>query len=163
MKVCLSCVELFGWGKYGGFGRATRLVGSELVKRGIEVCAVVPRQRTQKPVEEVDGMKVFSFPKYEPWKTWRLYKEIDADIYHASEPSLSTYIAMKAMPDRKHIVNFQDARNLKDWKQELDLPSVSKLQVLSNFLYEHHFLASVAVRRAHGVYSQAESQIPKSR
>ena len=161
MKICLSCVEFFAWGKYGGFGRATRLIGRELVKRGVEVYAVVPRQPSQKPVEELDGMTVLSFPKYRPWHTRHLYKEVDADIYHASEPSLSTYIAMQAMPDRKHIVTFQDARNLRDWKIEFDRPALSKLQVLSNYIYEHNFLVSLAIRRAQGVFAQAESQIPK--
>jgi len=44
MRVCLICVEIFAWGKYGGFGRATRLIGRELAKRGVEVFAVVPRK-----------------------------------------------------------------------------------------------------------------------
>jgi hypothetical protein len=44
-------VEIFAWGKYGGFGRATRIIGRELVKRGYEVYAVVPRRPGQKPVE----------------------------------------------------------------------------------------------------------------
>jgi glycosyltransferase involved in cell wall biosynthesis len=161
MKVCLSCVEFFAWGKYGGFGRATRLIARELVKRGVEVSAVVPRRARQRPVEELDGVTVLSFPKYQPWQTWGMYKELDADIYHASEPSLSTYIAMKAMPDRKHVVTFQDARTLRDWKIELDRPALGKLQVLSNYVYEHNFLVGRAVRRAEEVFAQAESQIPK--
>lgn len=161
MRVCLSCVEFFGWGKYGGFGRATRTIARELVKRGLEVFAVVPRQSGQKPVEQLDGITVLSFPKYQPWQAWGLYQEVDAEIYHASEPSLSTYLAMKAMPDRKHVITFQDARTLRDWKTELDRPAISKLQVLSNYVYEHNFLVGLAVRRAHGVFAQAESQIPK--
>jgi glycosyltransferase involved in cell wall biosynthesis len=161
MRVCLSCVEFFAWGKYGGFGRATRKVGRELVKRGVEVFAVVPRQRGQRAVEKLDGIIVLSFPKYRPWEAAVLYKEVNADIYHASEPSLSTYIAMKTMPDRKHIINFQDARNLFDWKKEFERPALNKLQVLSNFIYEHNFFVSIAIRKAHGVYAQAESQIPK--
>lgn len=161
MRVCLSCVEFFAWGKYGGFGRSSRKVCSELVKRGIDVFAVVPRQQGQKEIEKIDGISVISFPKYKPWKTYSIYKNIDADIYHAAEPSLSTYFAIKAMPHKKHIINFQDARNLIDWKIEFERPSLNKFQVLSNFLYEHNFLASIAVRKADGVFSQAESQIEK--
>jgi len=131
------------------------------VKRGVEVYAVVPRQPGQPPIEKMDGITVLSFPKYQPWKTWGLYQQVNADIYHAQEPSLSTWIAMKAMPDRKHIVTFQDARDLTDWKMEYELPSLGKWQVISNFLYEHHFLASSAVRKADGVYTQAESQCEK--
>ncbi|RJP44152.1 MAG: hypothetical protein C4548_06225 [Desulfobacteraceae bacterium] len=161
MKVCFSCVEFFAWGKYGGFGRASRKVCLELVKRGIEVFAVVPRQQGQKEFEKIDGITVISFPKYMPWKAFAIYKKIDADIYHASEPSLSTYFAIKAMPHKKHIINFQDARNLSDWKIEFERPSVNKLQVFSNFIYEHNFLVTIAVRKAHGVFSQSDSQIEK--
>ncbi|WP_447968072.1 glycogen/starch synthase [Nitrospira sp. M1] len=60
MRVCLICVEFFGWGKYGGFGRAARTIGRELVKRGVEVFAVVPRREGQQPQEEVDGIHVLS-------------------------------------------------------------------------------------------------------
>jgi len=27
MRICLISVEIFSWGKYGGFGRATRIIG----------------------------------------------------------------------------------------------------------------------------------------
>jgi len=33
MRVCFICVEIFAWGKYGGFGRATRTFGRELAKK----------------------------------------------------------------------------------------------------------------------------------
>lgn len=161
MRVCFSCVEFFAWGKYGGFGRASRKVCQELVKRGIDVFAVVPRQKGQKEFEKIDGVTVVSFPKSMPWKTFSFYKKINADIYHASEPSLSTIFSIMAMPHKKHIINFQDARNLIDWKIEFERPSLNKLQVLSNYVYEHNFLVSIAVRKAHGIFSQAESQIEK--
>ena len=61
MKICLICTEIFEWGKYGGFGRATRIIGRELVKRGIEVFAVVPKRNGQKEIEILDGIKVFGF------------------------------------------------------------------------------------------------------
>lgn len=61
MRICLISVEIFAWGKYGGFGRATRLIGRELVKRGVEVYAVVPRRNEQRPVEDLDGIRVLGF------------------------------------------------------------------------------------------------------
>src|SRR3990172_2269150 len=98
MHVCLICVEIFAWGKYGGFGRATRIIGRELAKRGIEVFAVVPRREGQKPVEQLDGMTVLSFPRHFPWTSGVLYKECDADIFHSQEPSFGSFLAMKKMP-----------------------------------------------------------------
>jgi len=50
MKICLVCVEIFAWDKYGGFGRATRTIGRELAKRGHEIFAVVPRRTGQQAV-----------------------------------------------------------------------------------------------------------------
>jgi len=161
MRVCFICVEIFAWGKYGGFGRATRLIGSELAKRGIEVFAVVPRRNGQKPVEELDGITVLSFPAYFPWSSRNLYRKCDADIYHSSEPSYGTYIAMKVQPHRKHVVTFRDPRDFQDWKMEYELPSLNKLQVLSNYLYENNFLVKRAVRRADGVFCIAKYLIPK--
>ncbi len=62
MKICLICVEIFAWGKYGGFGRAARTIGREIVKQGHTVCAVVPRRKGQGEEEDLDGIKVFGFP-----------------------------------------------------------------------------------------------------
>lgn len=161
MRVCFICVEIFAWGKYGGFGRATRIIGRELVKRGIKVFAVVPRRKDQKPVEELDGITVFSFPPYFPWSSKELYRICDADIYHSQEPSFGTHLAMKSMPNRKHIVTFRDPKDTQDWKTEFQLPSLSKLQVLSNYLYEDNFLVKRAVQRADGVFCAAKHLVSK--
>ena len=56
MRVCLISVEIFAWGKYGGFGRATRLIGGELAKRGIPVTAVVPRRMAPTKIDVVSGI-----------------------------------------------------------------------------------------------------------
>lgn len=162
MRICLICVEIF-INKSGGFGRATRTIGRALAKRGIEVYAVVPRQGNQKPVEVHDGITILSFPKRQPWKAMELFRQADADVYHSSEPSMSTVFAMRAMPDRKHMITFRDPRDIHDWKKEFDRPARSKAQVVSNFIYEHNLLVSSAVRRADRVYSLAKYLIPKIR
>ena len=65
-RICLTSTEIFAWGKHGGFGRATRLIGSELAKRGLDVFAVVPRRPGQRAVEAVDGITVLGFPRSGP-------------------------------------------------------------------------------------------------
>jgi len=75
MKICLICVEIFAWGKYGGFGRATRMIGRELVKRGLDVYAVVPRRQGQKSVENLDGIMVLGFSPAFPWTAKRLFRK----------------------------------------------------------------------------------------
>ena len=163
MRVCLLCVEIFAWGKFGGFGRSTRVVGRELVKRGVEVTAVVPRRAGQKPVEDLEGIRVLSFPWRQPFAMSRLIKQCDADIYHSQHPSLATWLAMRAMPDRRHIVTFRDPKEFIDWKQELTNPSLSKIQVLLNWAYEDGPFVRSAVRRLDGSYAAAPSVNEKLR
>ncbi len=163
MRVCLISTEIFAWGKYGGFGRATRLIGRELAKRGIEVAAVVPRRQGQAPIEDLDGMRVYGFGRGELLKLPALFRTIDADVFHSQEPSTGTYLAMKAKPHKKHVITFRDPRTLGDWLVEFSLPSVSAWQVLSNWAYEDNPFVHKAVRRADAWYAAAKMLIPKAR
>lgn len=148
MRVCLVCVELFAWGKYGGFGRAARMLGSELVKRGIEVCAVVPQRPGQRPREQLDGITVFGFPKHDIGEACRLYRSCNADIYHSQEPSLGSWLAMRTMPGKRHLITFRDPRFIRDWITELRYPSRSHLHTLLSWMYEDNVLVRRAIRRA---------------
>lgn len=161
MKICLICVEIFAWGKYGGFGRATRTIGRELAKRGHEVYAVVPRRLDQQETEELDGITVFGFSAYNPWAATKFLKKADADVYHSCEPSFSTYLAVNAMLDRKHMVTFRDPRDLTDWKLEFELPSRNRLQVILNYIYENNLLVKRCIKNMHGFYSPAKCLRPK--
>jgi glycosyltransferase involved in cell wall biosynthesis len=155
MRICLICVEIFAWGKYGGFGRATRMIGRELVRRGLEVFAVVPQRKGQKPIECLDGMTVLSFPAYDPLRMSRLFRECDAAVYHSQHPSFATYVAQRAMPDRRHIATFRDPKLFEDWRIEFQRPSHSKLQVAMNWLYEDLLFVRPAIRRLDGRYCAA--------
>ena len=163
MKVCFLCVEIFAWGKFGGFGRSTRVIGRELAKRGVEVSAIVPQRAGQKPVEMLDGIRVLSFPAHRPLSMKRLIRECDADIYHSQHPSFATWLARRTMPDRRHVVTFRDPKEFEDWWLELTNPSLSKTQVLLNWLYEDSLLVRSAIRRADGLYSAAPSVNEKLR
>lgn len=161
MKICLISVEIFAWGKYGGFGRATRTIGRELAKRGHQVYAVVPRRDGQKEIEELDGMTVFGFNPYWPWSATKWLKKADADIYHSCEPSFISYLGMKAMPNKKHMVTFRDPRDANDWKMEYELPSLSKLQVIHNYLFENNPLVRKMIPRMDAVYTIGKYLVPK--
>jgi glycosyltransferase involved in cell wall biosynthesis len=154
MKVCLICVEVFAWGKYGGFGRSARMLGRELAKRGVSVTAVVPRRKGQGPVEQLDGMTVLSFPMNRPWEAAALFREADADIYHSQHPSYSTSLAMDAMPDRTHLITFRDPKFFRDMLIELRFPSQSHLKSLLAWGYESYRVGG-AVRRADRVFACA--------
>ncbi|MEX2149951.1 MAG: glycosyltransferase family 4 protein [Steroidobacteraceae bacterium] len=155
MRICFICVEIFAWGKYGGFGRATRVIGRELVRRGIEVFAVVPQRQGQKEVEHLDGMTVLGFPNYHPLRMLRLFRDCDAAIYHSQHPSFGTFLAQRAMPERRHIATFRDPKLFEDWQIELQNPSHSKLQVAMNWLYEDLLFVRPAIRRLNRQYSAA--------
>jgi len=163
MRICLISVEIFAWGKYGGFGKATRTIGREPAARGHDVFAVVPRRPGQKPVETLDGITVLGFPPAFPFAATRLFRECDADIHHSCEPSFGTWLAMKAMPDRKHVVTFRDPRNFRDWRMEFARPSLNRLQVVHNYLYENNPFVRRCIRNMDAVYTIANYLIPKVR
>jgi glycosyltransferase involved in cell wall biosynthesis len=156
MRVCLVSMEIFAWGKHGGYGRATRIIGRELVRRGIEVIAVVPRRGDQQPVELLDGIRVLGFEAGRPWQAAGLLRKCDADIYHSQEPSFATYLAWKSVPHRKHVVTLRDTHETRDWLMELRYPSLSRLQVLGNKVYEDNPLVQRAVRGADRVCCAAD-------
>ncbi len=149
-------MEIFAWNKYGGFGKATRIIARELVKKRIEVFAVVPKRKNQKEFEILDGIKIFGFPKYNPLASLKFFKECNADIFHSEEPSLITYLALKGMPNKIHLVTSRDPRFTSDWIREFIHPSYNKLQVIANYLFEDNFLVKKSVRRAKHVFSAAK-------
>ncbi len=154
-------MEIFAWDKFGGFGRVTRTIGRELVKRNIEIFAVVPKQKNQKMFEILDGIKVFGFSKSNPFSAESLLIGCNADIYHSEEPSFITYLAMKKLPGKIHLITSRDPRTFIDWLVEFLYPSANILQVLSNFIFENNFLVSHAVRKSAKVFYTAKFLEPK--
>ena len=148
MRICLVCSEIFAWGKYGGFGRSTRMLGRELVKRGVEVVAVVPRRAGQQPVELLDGMRVLGFAPNSLREAQACYAAAACDIYHSQEASLGSYLAQRAAPSARHVISFRDHKFWRDWLVELGLPSQSRVRTLLAAVYERNPLVRRAVLRA---------------
>ncbi len=155
IHVCFISVEIFAWGKYGGFGRATRIIGRELVKRGFEVSAIVPRRKGQRAEENLDGIHVLSFQPKNILQMFTLYKNTKADIYHSQEPSLGSFLAHLFHRHKCHLITCRDTHVIQDWLTELRLPSLNKLQVLSNWIYEDNPFVHYAVRHSDGCYVAA--------
>jgi glycosyltransferase involved in cell wall biosynthesis len=147
--VCLISTEILGWGKAGGYGFVVRMMGTELVKRGFRVTVVIPKPRD---VEEdqtvIDGIEVRSYPRLGFSEGIALFRESDADIYHSHEPSLGGWLAMRAMPDRKHVVTNQDPRLVRDWWIEFRHPTYSPFQVMKTAAYYENPLTRRSVRAA---------------
>lgn len=165
MHVCFLCTEIFRWGKYGGFGRATRIIGRELAKRGVRVSAVIPLPRGHRvPVrEEFDGLSVIGYPPTDIWSSQDLYRQVDADVYHTEQPFIGTYLARRAMPQKAHVVTFRDPRLIHDWWIEFKHPTRSRLQVATTYLYYDNPWVREAVRQAHGWGVAAAFLVPKAR
>ncbi len=162
MHICLISVEIFAWGKYGGFGKATRILGRELAKRGFQVSAIIPRRESQKEIEGLDGITVYGYDISKPGEVARIFRRCDADIYHSQEPSLGTYLAQHFHPQKKHIITFRDTRIFSDWAIEFSYPSKNRLQVLANIVFEDNFLVHKAVRRADARFAASNLLIERS-
>jgi len=163
MRVCLICTEFFGLETRGGFGYATRVIGLELVKKGIDVYAVIPRPRTlDKPRIELDGVKVFTVERDKPFSAIDIYREINADVYHSQQPSLASYVAQRAEPGKVHLATLRDPRSWQDWWKEFRHPTHSKLQVLKTCLYYENPLARHAISNMHALFVPANYLVEKS-
>ena len=161
MKICFIVNEFFAWGKYGGFGSSTRLLATELAKRGIDVTVITLRRAGQLAAEYVEGVKVLSFPALSLRAQSELYRSCGADIYNSTEPSFGTYLAMNAAPDRIHIVTCRDTRLFRDWLIEIRSYLLEgRLRTLLTYPYEDNPLVSRAVRRVHAVFCSNKSSIP---
>jgi len=159
LSVCLIATEIFGWGRYGGFGRCTRMIGSALARRGVDVSVVVPLGDGQRPLEELDGMTVYGYPLYKYISTGRIYRDIDADVYHSEEPSWGTRAALEAAPGRVHVATCQNPRTREDWRL------VEGFYPMRRRIFNALFTGELkrAVRRLDAVYCQARYTVRKVR
>ena len=173
MRVCLIATELAGIGSYGGFGVLVREIAVGLRGKGLEVYIAMPRKPGQKPIEQVDGLTVVSYPigLYTGLKAALpfagVYKMIDADVYHSQEPSLGTGLAEIAAPDKKHLVTFQDPRTIEDWRRQWAPRQLSRFRMIRRFRelkFQIRYQLDVgrAARKADARFCQAKYIIEKA-
>jgi len=158
MHVCFIALEYFAWGKYGGIGKATRDIASELAKRGVKVSAVVPLGADQSSYEHVDGVDVYGFPLSEYPLMGGLLRRIDADIYHSQDLSLGTWLAKKTCPG-VHLMTCQNPKTKEDWKK------VNRFYSLRRRIYNKLIDPQVSrcVKNLDHVYCQAKYTVKKAR
>jgi glycosyltransferase involved in cell wall biosynthesis len=157
MHVCLISTEILGWGKAGGYGFATRALGQQLVERGHQVTVVMPQPRaTEGDSHVLDGIRIRTYPRLAFERGTALLSETNADVYHSQEPSMGTWLARRARPEKIHIVTSRDPRLFWDWLIEMRYPTYSALQVLKTAAYYENFLTRGAVRGADRVFVPAK-------
>ncbi|MCC5829493.1 MAG: glycosyltransferase family 4 protein [Phycisphaeraceae bacterium] len=160
MKVCLICNQIAAWGKIGGFGSATRALGRGLAERGVEVTAVIPRRAGdgQEPVENLDGITVYGTESAETFFSGRIFRRIDADVYHSQEPTVASYLAQRSMPNKIHIVTCRDPRGMADHMVELRYTNLRRRLLFPvTWAYEAAPWVKAAVRNADSVFMPAPS------
>jgi len=162
MKICLIANQIAAWGKIGGFGTATRALGSALAARGFEVSAVVPRRAKegQERVEQLDGITVYGTTTRETLLSGSIFRDIDADIFHSQEPTIATRHAQRTRPDAAHVVTCRDPRGLREhlvelrhtnWKRRIIAPAT--------WFYEASPWVRKSVRAADAVLMPAPSHL----
>lgn len=151
-----------------------RAVSKELIKRGIEVCAVVPRSCNQKAIEDLDGITVLGLPyptslvdsvpsellarAVAPY----LYSKCRAEIYHSVNPSYYGLLAKLGRPNAKHLVAFSDLRDAGDWRKILAIRSEASVpNRLRTLPLESSFFRRI-MRQADGFYALTDSLAEKA-
>ncbi len=163
IRVCFLTSEVFAFGNYGGFGKLIRDKGKELVKRGVEVYVVMKQIKKggQRTIEDLDGMVVLGFPSY--LQAGKFIKLVDADIYQSEEPIHLTLLAEKLLPNKKHIVVFQDPRDKKDYEDMYQFPEL-RLDLLKKiFGYYKSPVIRKAAQNADARYCQAKFMAKKTK
>ena len=174
MRICFVSPEVFFWEYHGGFGFLTRTLGRELAKRGHEVSVVTVRRGGQREVEELDGVTVYGFPSHgekphalrailSRLESVEFYRRADADIYHSEAVSYNTFVAQRAVPDRLHIITFQDPFDLYEWHR-ISLVD-ARYRLTPAFKARFHIETWILARACHGadaLYAQARFLIEKA-
>jgi len=175
LRICFIVSEIFAFKRLGGYGKLVRMLGNCLARRDVEVFAITWRDPGQSAVEHIDGITVLSFPyNYRNGSSLShipsylqaqpLYRIADADIYHSIEASVETYLAERMMPNRKHIIHFQDPYDEKAYREmstvdpAYDWSTRKKLQFYSTIT-----LLRKACQRADKLCTQAKCFIPRVR
>jgi glycosyltransferase involved in cell wall biosynthesis len=127
------------------------------------VTAIIPQREGSRDREYLlDGIRVREFPPRAFWTSIELFRQTDADVFHSQDPSLSTWLAMKAMPGRAHVITFRDTMETRDWRIELRHAGPALRGTLEYLLYTDNALVSRAVRLADGLYCAADFLIAKA-
>jgi glycosyltransferase involved in cell wall biosynthesis len=165
LHICLVCMELFGFGSTGGFGRATRMIGRELAGRGHRVTIVT----RQSPLSEdrrtdfmLEGMRVRMYSPRRPFSSLAIYRDCKADVFHSQDPSLATLLAMRAMPHARHVVTFRAPLSRKDLRIDRHFGETGWRGHLMHYLQIDNPLVHRAVRRTPHRYVAASGIAAKA-
>lgn len=164
MHICLVCMELFGFGSSGGFGRATRMIGRELARRGQRVTIVTrmsPLSEDRRTDFMLEGMRVRMYSPRRPLSSLAIYRDCAADVYHSQDASLATWLAMRAMPEARHVVTFRAPVSPADMRIDRRSGAANWRRQLMHYLQIDNPLVHRAVRATPHRYVAADCIVDK--
>ena len=172
-SICFICDQVFGFGKYGGYGKILEIYCRNLRARGIQTVIITHKGKGQKDIELLNNVPVLSW-KYLEEKPLPLrllsYANfinsfiIDADIYYHIDATIETYIAMKLKPHKKHIINLQDPYDENDYKLMSSVDERYKWSFSKKLqMFATYGLVRKTVIKADYVFTHARYLIPKIR
>jgi glycosyltransferase involved in cell wall biosynthesis len=155
LRVCLIAPGLYAWGSHNPTGRAARVLGRELARRGVKVSAVIPKRHGQRDLEQMDGITVHAYRPESPWSAVALCRECDADVYHSFDPSVFTAMAGAAQRGRRHVVTIRAPH---DWLRELR--GGNRTDIAQACLLTENPLVWLAVHRADAILCASDDLVP---
>lgn len=173
MEVCFVCDQVFGFGKYGGYGSIVRLLAKHLKKRGIRSSVITWRNPGQRQIEVTDDeVEVYSYP-YDPKQpvfmhlfsylaSTPFYKRVSADVFHHIDARVETYLARNLLRGCGHIIHFQDPYDENDFKLMSTVDETYQHGGLMKLkLWLNYSLLRGACRPPARLYTHARYLVPK--
>ena len=174
MRICFVNSEIYS--TYTGFSRLNRILGKELIKRGIEVYVLVPQIEGQRRIEQFNGMTILGFPNPSLKMPFSgdFFRLPQADIYEIWNPYyVFSYFITRATSKSKHIMVFLDPHEKEDIKKLIsgdpelkDSRRRSNLRVPYPLLYMYlmylrPYMAERTISRGDTYFYEAQFLLPK--
>jgi len=174
MRICFVNSEIFS--SFTGYSRLNKIVGQELIRRGIEVFVLVPQIKGKRKIEQFDGMTIlsFRFPSLKLLFSREFFRLPEADIYEIWDPYMPfSYFIVHSTPNNKHVIAFADPHEWSDFKDIMQVdPKLTSLRRNSSLRipyvayypylrYVRPYLAQRTISKADAYFYEAKFLLPK--
>lgn len=149
IKICIISSQILGFGKIGGFGSMTKKLADSLAGKGYDVTVVIPKKAVENPSHDISGVTILSLNFLDIINFKKIFRSIDADIYHSQNPNFFTTLALFSQPQKKHVITCRDPRDTYDWIVEImNATWKRRLKTPLVYLFEGGPFISYAVKKA---------------
>ena len=152
IKICVISSQILDIDKIGGFGSMTKCLAYMLASQAHDVSIVVPKKEGHPRKQTVNGVTIYGASFRDLLQARSFFSKIDADIYHSQNPNILTFLALRAQPQKKHVITCRDPRDLHDWAIEI-IHATWKRRIKTPcvYLFEDGPFVSYAIKRANVV------------